>query len=129
VPPAVKRRRLNELLAVQEQIGLGRNREWVGRDVEVLVERITPPRRWLVALTDDDVEASDDGAAGVPDLAGRAGEGSIALSGRTRHNKLVHLAGDPALVGHPVRVHIDHAGPFALRGRLVGAQDEPDVLA
>lgn len=129
VPPAVKRRRLNELLALQEKIGLGRNRAWLGRDVEVLVERITPTRRGLVAVEDDDDEASDDGAAGVPDLAGTAGEGSMALAGRTRHNKLVHLAGDPALVGHPVRVHVDHAGPFALRGRLVEAQDEPDVLA
>jgi tRNA-2-methylthio-N6-dimethylallyladenosine synthase len=129
VPPAVKRRRLNELLALQEKIGLGRNRAWLGRDVEVLVERITPTRRGLVAAQDDDAEASDDGTAGVPDLAGTAGEGSMALAGRTRHNKLVHLAGDPALVGHPVRVHIDHAGPFALRGRLVEAQDEPDVLA
>ena len=42
VPAAVKRRRLNELLARQESIGLERNREWLGRDVEVLVERITP---------------------------------------------------------------------------------------
>ena len=34
----VKRRRLNELLALQEAIGLERNRAWVGREVEVLVD-------------------------------------------------------------------------------------------
>jgi tRNA-2-methylthio-N6-dimethylallyladenosine synthase len=133
VPPAVKRRRLNELLARQEAIGLERNLEWLGRDVEVLVEAITPPRRRL-DLHDPDADESDEPASPIPPLEGTAGEGSVALSGRTRHNKLVHLAGDPELVGHAVRVHVDHAGPFALRGRLVEAQDEapagePDVLA
>jgi len=126
VPPAVKRRRLNELLARQEQLGLDINRAWLGRDVEVLVERVMPPRR---SIDPNDVDAADEPVSEIPPLAGTAGEGSVALSGRTRHNKLVHLAGDPGLVGHAARVHIDHAGPFALRGRLVEAQDEPDVLA
>ena len=54
---------------------------------------------------------------GVPNLAGTAGEGSVALAGRSRHNKLVHFAGDPALVGREVTVRVDYAGPFALRGR------------
>ncbi|MGD0121321.1 MAG: tRNA (N6-isopentenyl adenosine(37)-C2)-methylthiotransferase MiaB [Candidatus Limnocylindrales bacterium] len=126
VPPAVKRRRLNELLARQELIGLGINREWLGRDVEVLVERVMPPRR---SIDPNDADAADEPVSEIPPLAGTAGEGSVALSGRTRHNKLVHLAGDPGLVGHAARVHIDHAGPFALRGRLVEAADEPDVLA
>ena len=128
VPAAVKRRRLNELLAAQEAIGLERNREWLGRDVEVLVERITPPRRRLDP-DDPDVDVSDEQALAVPPLEGSAGEGSVAMAGRTRHNKLVHLAGDPALVGQPVRIHIEHAGPFALRGHLVAAPNEPDVLA
>ena len=126
VPPTVKRRRLNELLARQEQIGLDRNREWLGRDVEVLVERIMPPRR---SIDPDDPDSGDESGSEIPLIAGTAGEGSVALSGRTRHNKLVHLAGDPGLVGHSARVHVDHAGPFALRGRLVAAADEPDVLA
>ena len=44
VPADVKRRRLNELLALQEPIGLERNRAWLGRTVEVLVDAIVPPR-------------------------------------------------------------------------------------
>ncbi len=44
VPADVKRRRLNELLARQEAIGLERNRAWLGREVEVLVDTIVPPR-------------------------------------------------------------------------------------
>ena len=106
VPAADKRRRLNTLLAVQEAIGLERNEAWLGRDVEVLVDTVNPAR-----AHDHDHD---------PDHAAPAGEGSR-LSGRTRGNKLVHLAGDEALVGQAVTVRIDHAGPYALRGALVGA--------
>ena len=126
VPPAVKRRRLNELLACQESIGLEINRGWLGREVEVLVERVTPARRG--ALEDDTIDAAEDPAVGVPALAGTAGEGSVALAGRTRHNKLVHLAGVQELVGREVTVRIEYAGPFALRGRVVGGSRSADRL-
>ena len=101
VAAADKRRRLNTLLAVQEAIGLERNEAWLGREVEVLVDAVNSPR-----------EHGHDASVAV--------DGSR-LSGRTRGNKLVHLAGDEALVGRTVQVRIDHAGPYALRGALVGA--------
>jgi tRNA-2-methylthio-N6-dimethylallyladenosine synthase len=129
VPAAVKRLRLNELLARQEGIGLARNREWLGREVEVLVERITPRKHGAAATTADDESPADDATLGVPSLHGAAGEGSVALAGRTRHNKLVHLSGSPALVGMPVSVRVDFAGPFALRGRLLETPSEPHVSA
>src|SRR5262245_15107632 len=44
VPPDVKRRRLNELLARQERIGVERNQVWLGREVEVLVDTVEEPR-------------------------------------------------------------------------------------
>jgi tRNA-2-methylthio-N6-dimethylallyladenosine synthase len=91
------------LLAVQERIGLERNEAFVGREVEVLVDSVTEPG----------AHAHAEGALGVG--------GAPALSGRTRSNKLVHLAGDPALVGRPVTVRVEHAGPYSLRGALVGA--------
>jgi tRNA-2-methylthio-N6-dimethylallyladenosine synthase len=123
VPAADKRRRLNELLARQEAIGLELNRAWLGREVEVLVERLTPTRR--AAVVDDPAYADiEDADTGVPALAGTAGQGSVALAGRTRHNKLVHLAGDPSLVGRAVTVRVEYAGPFALRGRVVDAATE-----
>ncbi|MGD0020180.1 MAG: MiaB/RimO family radical SAM methylthiotransferase [Candidatus Limnocylindrales bacterium] len=120
---AVKRRHLNELLARQESIGLERNCEWLGREVEVLVERITP-RKHAAAAPDDDAPP-DDPSLHVRSLHGAAGEGSVALAGRTRHNKLVHFSGDPALVGRAVTVRIEFAGPFALRGRAVPGPDGP----
>jgi tRNA-2-methylthio-N6-dimethylallyladenosine synthase len=121
VPADVKRRRLNELLAVQEEIGLELNAAWRGREAAVLVERVMPQRRGADGTAEPaDPDTQDDPDAGIPNLAGTAGEGSVALAGRSRENKLVHLAGDPSLVGQTVRVQIDYAGPFALRGRVVG---------
>jgi tRNA-2-methylthio-N6-dimethylallyladenosine synthase len=106
VPADVKRRRLNQLLALQEGIGLERNRDWIGRDVEVLVDSVTPPRS-------HDHEDEGDAGAGRP-------TGPM-LSGRTRQHKLVHLAGGAELVGRLATVRIDHAGPYSLRGTLVRA--------
>jgi tRNA-2-methylthio-N6-dimethylallyladenosine synthase len=100
VPADTKRRRLNELLARQEAIGLERNRAWVGREVEVLVDSVAPAR-----AHDHDDERPD----------------RPRLAGRTRGNKLVHLDGDANLVGREVTVRIDHAGPYALRGRVEAA--------
>ena len=104
VPPDVKRRRLNELLAVQESIGLERNREWIGREAAVLVDAVTPPRS-------HDHDSGDDAAPAR----------GLQVSGRTRQNKLVHLSGGPELVGRTVRVRVDHAGPYALRGSILAA--------
>ena len=78
VPADVKRRRLNTLLAVQEAIGLERNEAWLGREVEVLVDTVEPR---AIARP----RASDERAADRP-------MGGVRLSGRTRGNKLVHLA-------------------------------------
>jgi tRNA-2-methylthio-N6-dimethylallyladenosine synthase len=103
VPADVKRARLNELLEFQEAIGLERNRAWLGREVEVLIDGIEAPR------------------AHHHDRADGTGLPTTTLTGRTRGNKLVHVAGGSELLGREVRVRIDHAGPYALRGALVGA--------
>ena len=110
VPAAEKRRRLNELLAVQEGIGLERNRAWLGRETEVLVDAIVPPRGH-----------EHDGAHERTDDAQLTPNGGVHLTGRTRESKLVHLSGDPALLGRLVRARIEHAGPYALRGVPVQA--------
>jgi tRNA-2-methylthio-N6-dimethylallyladenosine synthase len=111
VAPAEKRRRLNELLRLQEGIGLERNRAWVGRSTEVLVDAVVPPRSH-----DHDDEA--DGTAESRDEFAHLPEGLVHLTGRSRENKLVHLAGPATLVGRLADVRVDHAGPYALRGSL-----------
>jgi tRNA-2-methylthio-N6-dimethylallyladenosine synthase len=103
VPVAEKRRRLNELLALQEGTGLERNRAWVGRTIEVLVEGVQAPR------THDHGEGHDTSGP--------------QLTGRNRENRLVHFTGSEApeaLVGLLVPVAIERAGPYALVGRLAG---------
>ena len=107
VPAAEKRRRLNELLAVQEEIGRERYRAWLGRTTEVLVEAERPRRT-------HDHEADD----AAPGAQVEAGKGSVRLVGRNRENRLVHLDGPLGLVGRFAPVRIEHAGPYALAGRL-----------
>jgi len=70
----------------------------VGREVEVLVDAVTPPRSHD---HENEVEVGP------------------RVSGRTRQNKLVHLSGGAELVGRLASVRIDHAGPYSLRGTLV----------
>ena len=106
VPADVKRARLNELLALQEEIGFERNRAWLGRDVDVLVDRVVPPRVH---------DHQEGGGAGTTDGRGPR------VSGRSRQNKLVHLAGGEDLIGRTVLARVEHAGPYALRGTVAGA--------
>ncbi|NJD28395.1 MAG: tRNA (N6-isopentenyl adenosine(37)-C2)-methylthiotransferase MiaB, partial [Chloroflexi bacterium] len=104
----VKRRRLNGLLAVQEPIGHDRNRAWLGREVEVLVDTVVPPRS-------HDHDDPDEPVSPAPAVVGQ-GSDLVNLSGRTRQNKLVHLRGPAGWLGRLVSVRIEHAGPYALRG-------------
>jgi tRNA-2-methylthio-N6-dimethylallyladenosine synthase len=113
VPPAEKRRRLNELLALQETIGHERNLAWIGRTTEVLLDEVRPTR------THD--HADED--AGTTDAERTAGEGTasplLRLSGRNREHRLVHVSGSAELVGRRVDVRIDRAGPYALAGSVI----------
>ena len=120
VPAAVKRARLNELLALQEGIGLGNNEAWLGREVEVLVDTLAKPRSH--EHDDDDPPAAAGQGADAPASDARRGSPGSAsrVAGRSRQNKLVHLAGGPELVGRVVTARIDHAGPYALRGTITG---------
>jgi tRNA-2-methylthio-N6-dimethylallyladenosine synthase len=110
VPPAEKRRRLVELLGVQERIGLERNRAWLGRTTEVLVDTVVPPR------THDHDDEEAEGTAESRDAFAHLPDGVVHLAGRSRENKLVHLPGPAELVGRLVDVRVEHAGPYALRG-------------
>jgi len=112
VPPEVKRRRLNQLLALQEPIGLERNEAWVGRTTEVLLDAIVPPR-----THDHDPDEPTDGPGAAPN--GEGSDDRVHLSGRTRQNKLVHVEGPATWLGRLADVRIDHAGPYSLRGTAI----------
>jgi tRNA-2-methylthio-N6-dimethylallyladenosine synthase len=94
-----KKRRLQALLDLQEEIGLDANRRWIGKRTEVLVEAVKAPT--------------------VHEHESVGGQSRV--SGRNRENKLVHMDGGTGLVGQLVQVRIDHAGPYALSGSAANA--------
>ena len=79
---------------------------------EVLVDTIVPPRAARPRRRGPTGARSR--ATRSPDLP----EGVVHLAGRSRENKLVHLAGPPTSSGASSDVRVEHAGPYALRGTL-----------
>jgi tRNA-2-methylthio-N6-dimethylallyladenosine synthase len=102
VPDEVKRRRNNELLAVQGQVGLDHHRSYIGATVEVLVEG-------------QSVRA---GKQGFEPSARRT-----QLVGRTGGDHIVHFIGPRSLTGQYVHVRIAEATSLALRGDLDGRRE------
>ena len=98
VPRTEKKRRLQALLDLQEEIGADVNRAWLKRSTEVLVDQERP-------------RSSHDGAGA---------HGSARLAGRNRNNKIVHFDGPRELIGRLVSVRVEHTGPYALAGTLDG---------
>ncbi|MHC4982481.1 MAG: TRAM domain-containing protein, partial [Planctomycetota bacterium] len=97
VPQAVKKRRNNELLAVQAEVGLRHHRAYVGRRLEVLVEG--PSKR-----------ADKQPKPPAP--------GSTQLTGRTRWDHIVVFDGRKSLAGQYVEVKITAASSLVLMGEL-----------
>ena len=116
VPAAEKRRRLVELLAVQEAIGLERNRAWLGRTTEVLVDAIVPPRAH--DHDEDDEEAA--GTRRVPRRVREPARGRSCTSSAARARTSSSTSpGTPTLLGAArPRRRSTTPGPYALRGRL-----------
>jgi tRNA-2-methylthio-N6-dimethylallyladenosine synthase len=95
VPEPVKKRRNNELLALQTSISLEDNQRWVGQTVQVLVEG--PSKK---TARRDGWESGDQ------------------LTGRTRCDRIVVFEGPERLVGELVRVLVEGASAVALFGRV-----------
>jgi tRNA-2-methylthio-N6-dimethylallyladenosine synthase len=117
VPEDVKRRRNNELLAVQGRISAANNREMIGKVVEVMVEGESK----LVSKRDAYPKAP-----GTVELRWRskaAGEVETAtqLIGRTRGDQVVAFDGDPSLKGTLLDVEIADAKNLTLFGRQLRA--------
>lgn len=96
VPEAVKRRRNNELLAIQNAISLEENQPLVGRVVEVLVE----------------------GPSKVARMAAEQA-GTVQLTGRTVCDRIVVFEGPVGWTGRMAQVKIESADAFTLFGRVV----------
>jgi tRNA-2-methylthio-N6-dimethylallyladenosine synthase len=88
IPESVKAERLAKVLSLQNELSLQRNRRYVGRAVDVLVDRALSKR-----------------------------ESGLA-AGRTRRNTVVHFGGGEAAEGSVVAVRITEATSHHLKGVL-----------
>jgi tRNA-2-methylthio-N6-dimethylallyladenosine synthase len=96
VPEEVKKRRNNDLLALQNAVSLADHRRRIGDTVDVLVEG--PSRNALKA---------------------GAGPGPKQLTGRTMTDHIVVFEGNERLTGQTVAVRIEEATAFTLFGTVV----------
>ena len=91
VPEEIKGRRLEQALGLLNSLSLERNRAYLGRTVEVLVDR-------------EDVKGD-----------------AVRVAGRTRENKIVHFSGEGPTDGDLVLVAITGATALHLQGELICA--------
>jgi tRNA-2-methylthio-N6-dimethylallyladenosine synthase len=115
VPEAVKRRRNNELLAVQDAISEEDNRPFLGRTVEILVEGPSKTSRKKGGMATSSWPCSSHAHEDV-------GMPSVQLSGRTVCDRIVVFDGPRELTGQIVPVEIIETGAFTLFGREVGSR-------
>lgn len=106
MPEEVKRRRNNDLLAIQNAISHEDNQPLVGRTLEVLVE----------------------GPSKTSQKLGESGP-VLQLVGRTRCDRIVVFSGTQRQIGRILPVTIVEASPFTLFGSLVTAHVGPEVHA
>ena len=106
VPVEVKKRRNNELLAIQNRISMEDNQHFVGKSVEVLVEG---PSKNAV-------------------LAGSSGS-RIQMTGRTHCDRIVVFDGNERQAGHLIDIAIYDAHSHTLFGEVVTEHIGPELYS
>jgi len=126
VPPEVKSRRNNELLAVQAEISLRQKQALIGQAVDVLVEGFSKAARRARPANGEPVQ---------PELPGseqeRGAEASREVSqqlvGRTSSDLIAVFDGTAAQIGAMVRLRIDRVSPLTLFGHLEAVLSPPRI--
>lgn len=106
VPEDVKRRRNNELLAIQNQISEEDNQQWIGRQVEVLVEG---PSK-MAHRNESDGEF-------------------LQLTGRTPDDRITVFDGNRRQIGRLLNLTVYDANAFTLFGAVVTEHVGPEVYS
>jgi tRNA-2-methylthio-N6-dimethylallyladenosine synthase len=120
VPEDVKRRRNNELLAVQNQVSEEDNQTFIGRTVEVLVEG--PSKR---SQRFDRTDEPGDLESPVNDDQGPITQ----LVGRTSCDRIVVFQGNRRQVGQILPVAVLDCTPMTLFGAVVTHEVGPEVYS
>ena len=105
VPDEVKKRRNNELLALQNRISEEDNQRFLGERVEVLVEGLSKK-------------------AGAPE-----GAGPVQLTGRTMCDRIVVFDGSTRQIGETLSVAVYDANAHTLFGAVVTEHVGPEVFS
>ncbi len=114
VPEETKRRRNNQLLAVQQEASEQFNRELIGRRVEVLVEG------------ESKLVTRRESANGVELGWEKPKPASIVqLVGRTRGDQIVVFDGEPSMKGQLIHLQISKAQSLTLFGKIPAPEIVP----
>ena len=105
IPEEVKKRRNNELLAIQNQISEEDNQKFLGQKVSVLVEG---PSKWAKQNGDDNGQI-------------------VQLTGRTMCDRIVVFEGNPRLTGQTIPIAIYEVSAFTLLGTVVTEHQTPSL--
>ena len=125
VPEDVKRRRNNELLAVQQQVSADSNRELIGKTLEVMIEGESKLVSRQTAYPSSKVELGWENPNRRGHFSDPAPSRTTQLIGRTRGDQIVCFDGDISLKGELLDVQITDARNLTLFGRLVA---EPSAV-
>lgn len=112
VPEVVKRQRNNELLALQAEISAQVHREFVGKEVNVFVEKISPHELKQTNGIDPQVQLGWESSR--IQLSGRT-DGDLITVFDAKNEKAAN-----AIIGRIVRVKVTASGPLILHGSLQG---------
>ncbi|MFO0790444.1 MAG: tRNA (N6-isopentenyl adenosine(37)-C2)-methylthiotransferase MiaB [Pirellulales bacterium] len=133
VPDDVKRRRNNDLLALQNQISEADNHLFLGRQVEVLVEG--PSKQHVAAsLRDansgfaDSQQPTADSPSSPDSRQPTADSHTLQLTGRTPCDRIVVFDGNPRQIGHTLPILIYDANAHTLFGEVVTRHSGPELL-
>ncbi|MEN0110062.1 MAG: tRNA (N6-isopentenyl adenosine(37)-C2)-methylthiotransferase MiaB [Planctomycetota bacterium] len=113
VPDEVKRRRNNELLALQNEISEADNQRFLGGRVEVLVEGPSKAQQKRLAEEGGNWRHAD---------------GPLQLTGRTMCDRIVVFDGNPRQVGQTLSVAVYDANAHTLFGAVVTDHVGPEVF-
>ncbi len=115
VPDDVKRRRNNELLALQNQISEADNQAFLGKELIVLVEG---PSKAAEKLAD----------AEPPDTRHPTPDTQLQLTGRTHCDRIVVFTGNRRQIGHMLPIVIYDANAHTLFGEVVTRHTGPELI-
>ena len=112
IPESVKKTRNNQLLELQNEISAELNRQFVGKNIEILVEGTSKnASKQLHQIGFSGIGFSETKKT-------EKAEKIVQLTGRTPCDRIVVLDGSPHLAGKILSVEIVQAAPFTLFGKL-----------